>query len=1369
MFGHGRPPDRVRKFGSELVSSRGRISICVHVVLISVLLIVGNQSARRLVAQRVSRIAPKPSTRLITEKPKGVSEQTIRLRISWGGGQPIKWQGVVTADQSTFSDLSVLGMSSDASASAVLVNGDLRIGHWTESNYGGTDVTMAVTPHSRVKFDLAGEGQSDLRSAGSVAVSELLQDSFAQQLDKTGNQISICRAPGDSIPVSFDRQHLVFSPSEPFELEVGLNHCRHASQAVNMRLKLESDSGPEPSPIWSQKLTYHTDEDGSANPQRLTVPVPPLEGVYRIHIETSTAWQKASLTSRSRTSRDIQFVVIDPDRRAPALNADWQETSGTSIDPTGAGRQKSFDPLASIQRLARNSPSPLKKLGNDRKREFEVAGEPRLELFPSGWTAIPIKFDSLDRPYKIEIQFPSGYPTALGVSLMVSDDEALVPRYGFDAGTQNIASIIDIKAESDGDNGQRHELICWPQAKEGYLLLANRHDSESAIVGNIRLLKGPEQKLEDGANAVRPAGEGEHSPNGASQADNRKMMAYYEIPLFPENFGVQPALDPHTRQPLDDWLYFYQGADRLVRYLKSHSYRGAFITVACDGSTLYPSETLGTSPQHDNGIFFSNSQDPVRKDVLEMLFRMFEREGLTLVPTLALSSPLPGLEQEMATHVDYQGIRPVDYNGAPAPRKLNSQFPIYNPLNQSLQQHVLGAISELSSRYESHVSFDGLAIVCRPDTYTLLPGRQWGYDSETLQRFLNANSVRLPNSVNRQELIRILSGPQQDAWVTWRAREMSQWYRLMRDALRQHHPGATLYIAPVDLYGHDETSSALTPGLHGFIDFTASMKHLGLDAESFASTEGLELLRPHRVSADQTLASNRVSVQLANDRQVHKYFSRANSTGALFTHRAEWVQFSQFQDQRPFGRNQGPIYRLQQMTPAGQWNRQRFLSQLHSADSRLLIDGGWTIPMGQEEALGTFVSVFQSLPDVSFANVECDLDGKIIPPSSLPVIVRQTQHRDQSYFYAVNPTPWPIKLQLAVSRGKKPRQQARVRELGESVDSSKHFSVVHQGSERLIELEMPPLSLRAGVGDADLRFESYRFELPRNAADQIRKQVYSLQANLVRATEASPLPILENADFESKGREPLQGWESSQRGSGVRVDAKNAYHGNSCVNLESTGETVWIRSHAISPPETGRLSIAVWLRTDNPDQAPPLRLAVEGKHGELNYYRFGSVGSLSSDPQANQLTDQWQRFVVHFDDVPTTQVSNLRIGFDLMGAGSVHLDQVEIYDRWFDEHDAKAMTQLLAGCGPLMSDPLTLESCRQLLNGYWPRFLDEYFRDDQLAGDKTKSKPDTPEKGANREARGSQDATKNAESADSHDRRWLKRLRRFGSNRGTVR
>jgi hypothetical protein len=180
------------------------------------------------------------------------------------------------------------------------------------------------------------------------------------------------------------------------------------------------------------------------------------------------------------------------------------------------------------------------------------------------------------------------------------------------------------------------------------------------------------------------------------------------------------------------------------------------------------------------------------------------------------------------------------------------------------------------------------------------------------------------------------------------------------------------------------------------------------------------------------------------------------------------------------------------------------------------------------------------------------------------------------------------------------------------------------------------------------------------------------------------------------------------------------------LTLTSAGENVWIRSNEFQAPETGRLSISVWLRADDPAGQPPLRISVEGTSQEGAYYRFGSVGSLAADKEVNQIGPQWKRFAVHFDDLPTRDLARLRIGFDLMGAGEIGIERVEVYDRWFDENDVKAVTQLLAGVGPLLANTESLERCRNVLGGYWPTFLDNSFEqlDSSSTAEKTAGQPD---------------------------------------------
>jgi hypothetical protein len=175
-------------------------------------------------------------------------------------------------------------------------------------------------------------------------------------------------------------------------------------------------------------------------------------------------------------------------------------------------------------------------------------------------------------------------------------------------------------------------------------LLTNRRDGTSAVFGKIRLL-GPAAPAAMHLTLAGP--EPVHLPpllptiGGTAQ---RLVAGYYDRPLFPENFSATEALDAWSGRSLDDWQTFHEGASRLAEYLQYVGQNGLMINVLADGSAIYPSDLLQSTPRYDTGQFFANGQDPVRKDVLEMLLRIFDREGLKLIPAVQFAAPLPELE-----------------------------------------------------------------------------------------------------------------------------------------------------------------------------------------------------------------------------------------------------------------------------------------------------------------------------------------------------------------------------------------------------------------------------------------------------------------------------------------------------------------------------------------------------------------------------------------------------------------------------------------------------------------------------------------------------------------------------------------------------
>jgi len=191
----------------------------------------------------------------------------------------------------------------------------------------------------------------------------------------------------------------------------------------------------------------------------------------------------------------------------------------------------------------------------------------------------------------------------------------------------------------------------------------------------------------------------------------------------------------------------------------------------------------------------------------------------------------------------------------------------------------------------------------------------------------------------------------------------------------------------------------------------------------------------------------------------------------------------------------------------------------------------------------------------------------------------------------------------------------------------------------------------------------------------LRKKIYQLQAKLNLATSADSVNVLSNQSFELAGQGSLDGWEwDDQSNEQISLEQQEGYESMASLRMKTDGESVWMRSNRFAPPKTGRLSITVWIKSVIAEQ-PPLRLAVEGQTRSSTYYRFGAIGSLAPDSGVNQIDNQWRRFAVHFDDLPAEELIDLRVGFDLMGAGEVLIDNVRVYDRWLDDKDTTAMTQ----------------------------------------------------------------------------------------------
>jgi hypothetical protein len=140
------------------------------------------------------------------------------------------------------------------------------------------------------------------------------------------------------------------------------------------------------------------------------------------------------------------------------------------------------------------------------------------------------------------------------------------------------------------------------------------------------------------------------------------------------------------------------------------------------------------------------------------------------------------------------------------------------------------------------------------------------------------------------------------------------------------------------------------------------------------------------------------------------------------------------------------------------------------------------------------------------------------------------------------------------------------------------------------------------------------------------------------------------------------------------------------------------------------LSVAVWLRIEEGNPQPPLRIAVEGLLGRREYYRFAPVGKGEA---AMPLSSEWSQIVLQVDDMPAHGLDSLRVRLDLLGPGKVCLDEVRVYDLAFDEVQRVQLSKMLALIDHQLNGGDIGGSVLEL-DGHWPRFLECHIDEDAV-------------------------------------------------------
>ncbi len=89
------------------------------------------------------------------------------------------------------------------------------------------------------------------------------------------------------------------------------------------------------------------------------------------------------------------------------------------------------------------------------------------------------------------------------------------------------------------------------------------------------------------------------------------------------------------------------------------------------------------------------------------------------------------------------------------------------------------------------------------------------------------------------------------------------------------------------------------------------------------------------------------------------------------------------------------------------FNRRRLTRCLAAADTRIVVDGGWTLPLGGEDQLRPALEVFRALPAE-----RCEACASTQGTDRQAVTVRQAVDGDGTIVYLLNDAPWPVTAEV---------------------------------------------------------------------------------------------------------------------------------------------------------------------------------------------------------------------------------------------------------------------------------------------------------------------------------------------------------------------
>jgi hypothetical protein len=1044
----------------------------------------------------------------------------------------------------------------------------------------------------------------------------------------------------------------------------------------------------------------------------LELPAPDEEGAYKIHLvvrrppgltDKLVPWEHAAPLA----SRDVEFVVIDPAMRVARLADKWDTVD--TIDHANPRWLQRIPEWTQVDRLpGMSAPRPFGNVkpavGGDVPAGFVELPLARIGNEPA-WQAYQLSIADVDRPHAVEIELPPNARQHLGVSVIEPDAAGRVQTFGRDGSVYGDDRFSLTPEENSSD---KHRMVFWPRTANPVLLLTNRSPSRSARYGKIRILRRQTEP------AIAEAEDAQASEKGPS----RLVAAYIGLPQLADSLGAAGNFDEDNKFSVEGWASFLSAATRLAQELDAAGYNAAIISIAANGSSLAPIDALGASPRYDAGTLASAAPDPLRKDVLEALLRVFDREGLRLIPAVELATPLPRLEAVRAkTKADVAAIECVARDGRPWSQHFPAESaaaPHYNILHPTVQEAVAEIVDQLAERYGHHPALAGVALQLSGRGYGVLPGVAWGMDGATISRFAADAKLDLPDAASPEarRVAEVVLGPQLERWKAWRRDELTRFYASVAERARRRRDDLQLVLCTEDLFSGPEAAQRLRQAAVGRATLDDAAAEIGVDLRGLAAAPGVTLLRPRCLAPDESLHDRAADLQVNASAEFDAAVVNQPHAGELFYHASGRLRLASFDARSPFGAETTYLSLTSPSIPAGDAVKRPLAAALAARDFTLLAEGAELLPLAEADAMVRARRLFQELPGG---------DADVRTERRQPATLRIYRHDNATTLCLINESPWPVEVSLPLETA----TPVGWRQLGAADDAAIEEApdaptagTWPTGAETWT-VALPPYGIEARRFDARaLRVGALAAKLGDAPAAVLAQRIDEIKQRMQSLDVERPYNELQNPDFELvAANDRPHGWQPRVgRAGSVDVDPAQASSGARSLHLSSQDNLgVAAQSHLFAIPATGQLVVRASARGQGLTPGAQLYAWVEYDDHGAPRRRSAAIAD------ANKLGAEWTPCEFAINDLPLGDGGQMRIHFHLAGRGEAWIDDVRLFDLRFPSAQRVELGKWLYAANTAL-DERELVECQRLVEGYLPRYLLEHVP----PAIKVAEKPDDP-------------------------------------------